>query len=58
MCVEYVADQFDNDLDFNKYSHKGAYEVGTDVEKAKRVYAVELRDALLAHLDPQNGLLL
>ena len=53
MCVEYVADQFDNDLDLNKYSHKGAYEVGTDVEKVKRVYAVELRDALLAHLDLQ-----
>ena len=53
MCVKYVADQFDSDLDLNKYSRKGAYEVGTDVEKVKRVYAVELRDALLAHLDPQ-----
>ena len=51
MCVEYVADQFDSDLDLNKNSRKGAYEVGTDVEKVKRVYAVELRDALLAHLD-------
>ena len=51
MCVEYVADQFDSDLDLNKNSRKGAYEVGTDVEKIKRVYAVELRDALLAHLD-------
>lgn len=51
MCVKYVADQFDSDLNLNKNSRKGAYEVGTDVEKVKRVYAVELRDALLAHLD-------
>ena len=51
MCMEYVGDQFDNDLNFNRNFRKGAYEVGTDVEQVKKVYAVELRDALLALLD-------
>ena len=51
MCVEYVGDQFDNDLNFNRNFRKGAYEVSTDVEQVKKVYAVELRDALLALLD-------
>ena len=48
MCVEYVAGQFDNDPDLNRYFRKGAYEIGTGVEQVKQVYEVELRDALLA----------
>ena len=55
ICVEYVGDQFDNDLNFNRNFRKGAYEVGTDVEQVKKVYAVELRDALLAVLDAQRA---
>lgn len=51
MCVEYVASQYDSDLDFNRDFRKGAYEVGTDVKQVKKVYAVELRDALLALLN-------
>ena len=54
MCLEYVSNQFENDVGFNKNFRKGAYEVGTDVEQVKKVYAVELRDALLALLDPQT----
>ena len=48
MCVEYVAGQFDNDPNLNRYFRKGAYEIGTGVEQVKQVYEVELRDALLA----------
>ena len=55
MCAEYVGDQFDSDLDFNRNFRKGAYEVGTDVEQVKKVYAVELRDALLAVLDARRA---
>ena len=51
ICVEYVEDQFDNDFNFNRNFRKGAYEVGTDIENVKKVYAVELRDALLTLLD-------
>ena len=54
MCVEYVGNQFENNVGFNKNFRKGAYEVGTDVEQVKKVYAVELRDALLVLLDPKT----
>ena len=54
MCVEYVAGQFDNDPDLNRYFRKGAYEIGTGVEQVKKVHEVELRDALLALLDTRQ----
>ena len=49
LCVECVSGQFQEDSDFQIKIRKGAYEIGTDVEQVKKVYEVELRNALLAH---------
>ena len=48
LCKEYVSGQFQEDSDFKIKIRKGAYEIGTDVEQVKKVYEVELRNALLA----------
>ena len=48
MCVEYVACQFNEDPVLNGKIREGAYESGCDVEQLKKVYEVELRDALLS----------
>ena len=47
ICVKYIACLADEDPDFDEKIRKEAYESGVDVDQLRKVYEVELRDAIL-----------
>ena len=46
-CTAYVRDQSADDPVFQALVAKGAYEYGTEMQKVREVFVIELRDALL-----------
>jgi len=51
-CVAYVAEQFENDPEFQRTVRAGAYELATEPDQVKKVYEVERRDRLLGKASP------
>ena len=54
LCIEYVGKQIEESPDFAKTMRANAYQIGTDFENVRKVYEVELRDAILRLLGPHT----
>ena len=47
LCVGYVDEKIKESQDFAKNMRAGAYQIGTELDNVRKVYEVELRDAVL-----------